>query len=376
MRDKVFLTVNVLINLGLIAILTYLFMRPNWMNSGWFILGIIASLVVFFSAMRTSMMLALACLYSLAYTIFLIFTKLSYIETIDFVGQINMRLEMSKAIIILLCFYIIFIKMPKRILDDTMKALAIVFFVNIPITIICYILDTRHTGIFVNSSVSATTMAILLPIYLKVSESNKLWNNISPFVFVIGAFSLVLTKATIGLAAYLLCGMVYFFYKNRSVFYAALALSAVSTFALISTQGISKALSVTHRDKIWSLTSRWIFSEDGNTLLGQGMGSYYALMPKIQQYFLGGDQGHGIYVTAHNDILELLFNLGIVGALLWIIYFTTALFRNRSDTFVISFFVSFLISALGNFPTHTMVPSLCLVVWMKYCYFKKSGEIE
>lgn len=78
-----------------------------------------------------------------------------------------------------------------------------------------------------------------------------------------------------------------------------------------------------------------------------------------------------IMVTAHNDILQVLFELGIVGWILWVSVYLYTLWISRPSPMAFAFFVSLGILSFGNFPHHIGLEALVIASMYKYVLTSK-----
>jgi O-antigen ligase len=187
-----------------------------------------------------------------------------------------------------------------------------------------------------------------------------------PFPADLVVFSLVLitcalSKASIGSLSLWVGGAIYFSKSFKRVAVACvLALISASIFVLV--QGFDQAVSFTGRDHTWAMIWQYMWSE-GNLWSGHGPGSFYALFPTLQSV-LDPNWGPGkeVFVTAHNDLLELFFTQGLIGVALWGGWFLQELYKSRKNLVILSGLACFLVNALGNFPSRVMLSALFLLM--------------
>lgn len=117
--------------------------------------------------------------------------------------------------------------------------------------------------------------------------------------------------------------------------------------------------------------------------IGHGFGTYEAYAEGKASGYENGIFPHvnlerfGIYRQAHNDYLELFFNMGLSGLTLaaWmLIDFVRAVIRNVNNMYVMAaagILIVFLIDALGNFPFRLVPHGLvALVAWVIVCTYR------
>lgn len=82
------------------------------------------------------------------------------------------------------------------------------------------------------------------------------------------------------------------------------------------------------RMTVWNGVFDW-WKTSGFTHFGTGTGTWYSLVPWIQQQ--RNLRTDGFYIYAHNEYLEILFTLGIVGLALYLAFWFTAVVRSKAN---------------------------------------------
>lgn len=152
--------------------------------------------------------------------------------------------------------------------------------------------------------------------------------------------------------AYAACGVVCvaWLWRKQRFASSAVALTCVSIGVLSWWLGY-RVSSIEQRFALWQDTI------DGLTWLGRGLGSYYHDYP-----FFGGRLNAFLERPehAHNDFLELGFELGIVGIILAAV-FAAALLRSRNDSNNAEWLVvlAFITEGIFAFPLHMPFTAIC-----------------
>lgn len=186
-------------------------------------------------------------------------------------------------------------------------------------------------GIVGNPSISMGLMVCVLPICIQS------WRVQWPFLL-LAAAAVFNSKSSVALgllAAYSIMWVV--LNRPRTLGYVAAICSAGMIF-LIGKLAIGRdLLNDSDRFMIWKyMFDRW--RAPWNIATGTGLGTYHVIGINLQN-FLDPETGKLIHqvggqmhwVTLHNDFLQMLFECGVVGLLLFIATYFTALFRSLYD---------------------------------------------
>jgi hypothetical protein len=96
--------------------------------------------------------------------------------------------------------------------------------------------------------------------------------------------------------------------------------------------------------------SNWV--ELGNIWTGTYSGSFSFLMPAMQRVTTG--QGTNLFAHLHNDYLQLFCESGIIGIVLafYVLIDHVFILAKKRDSLLLMFVASYLVSCVGNFPSH------------------------
>lgn len=137
-------------------------------------------------------------------------------------------------------------------------------------------------------------------------------------------------------------GMLWLWQWNRAAFLAAVAVGVVSVPYVIN---IDK-LSSDQRRTIWTDTAK------ATTVLGAGVGSFAGNYPAFASVNTLKERPEDV----HNDYLQLAYELGAPGAVLFVAFLALCLFTSAPERFVL---VALMTEALFAFPLH--LPTTALV---------------
>lgn len=153
----------------------------------------------------------------------------------------------------------------------------------------------------------------------------------------------------------------------------------------------SRLLMENGRLKAWGLVVGWLSGmrpygqgefgvlpyrpADGSWLMGNGPGSFWAIFPNFQLDI--GWVPDGYFVFLHNDILQGIFEFGLVGLIPWVIVFGLVVHRclKYSKTHYLSFVGAYIPAALGYYPTHLALEAFLLIIFLSETFsWTKSAE--
>lgn len=216
-------------------------------------------------------------------------------------------------------------------------------------------------GMLGNPSMSMSFMVALLPIALVQSTKSSRWILIS-----LVAVSVLLSKSSIALGMLALLAVVYAAYRNIYLIFLAPSAMALG-YGILGKDLLSDGL----RFKMWGFfMERWA-SNPANWLWGMGYGSFGVFSRHIQRGVKQLPDGSEIKLWApvhedhwwtwmHNDWLQIIFELGIIGILLAVpVYFLALkrLHRMKYNHALLSL-AMFGILMVFNYPLHVHLSSL------------------
>jgi O-antigen ligase len=203
-------------------------------------------------------------------------------------------------------------------------------------------------GTFGNSNFAGEAAALIASSGL---AATKLRKNIPNFI-PLAVLGLSLCRG--GLVGFGLMGAIRLWRVSRL---SVVALALIAAFALgLTLENAAKREAIVQRTLIW----RDAF--DGLTVLGRGVGQYRAVVPEY---------GHRLSALslntehAHNDALEVAFELGLPGLVLLVWFFATAIRQGMAaERYVLG---SALVAGLFGFPLFEPVTGFLIAVVAGHC---------
>ena len=264
-------------------------------------------------------------------------------------------------------------------------------------------------GVTANRNITAFSIAIKIPfIFYLIIRSDKLFNKVAyVFLIFLSLFSLSMIQSRASFVAAILIGLViitwtiikYLKTKNikefiPNLFYLIpLVLALIFNKVSISDKGadaISRAATISISQADGSISKRLRYYEDvlthftSNPIIGVGIGNW-----KLSSIFYDREDIDGYIVPyhAHSDFIQLGAELGIIGFLLYLAIFLTAIYFGaiilfKSDLSDDSkWFVTLLLTSLGvylidanlNFPIarpQVLAPWALTMSLLTYYYYK------
>ena len=107
--------------------------------------------------------------------------------------------------------------------------------------------------------------------------------------------------------------------------------------------------------------------EHGEIWLGSGTGTAQALIPYIQNRLQVDTAGH-LYLWLHSDILQVLFENGIVGFVSYGIMYFYALKYSLNRPYLFAAMVGYLVTAAANYPARMAFHAMCGVILIVFCF--------
>lgn len=217
-------------------------------------------------------------------------------------------------------------------------------------------------GVFQNQPIGMMGQTTKFGIYAAICASIALaigWY--IPFILI--ATMCVWTTSSFSIAALIAGFMVCLKYQDKILFKYTLAAGIVGLLVLFFIPQAKFLFYGQGRVEVWSATiSAWINSAP---LLGHGPGSFYYLFgDNFQPQSI---RDHGIFLQAHNDYLQALFEygtMGLVGLLFSLFclvrcYYVTWWCKRLQDKDMIAaqcVVAAMLVNMIGNFPTQLATP--------------------
>lgn len=222
----------------------------------------------------------------------------------------------------------------------------------------------RTWGLFGNGNYSGCFIAITLPIYLEMARTNKVyyWGLLGiPVLFIIDSQ----TPIVAGIAGLL----IYFYFKHRDAKFMRQAnIGILACTVLMMFWLILHPIYLTSDIERWETWRRIIrfmlfpgtHDWQSHFVQGYGMGSAYLLLPK-----LGYTSTNTLWYQAHNEILQIWLECGIVGVILSCLL-VWDIFKRTTSRLAVYYacLVAVLIESLGFFIFHTAPMGHMAVIYL------------
>lgn len=248
------------------------------------------------------------------------------------------------------------------------------------------------TGIASNPNISSSSIIIKLPIIIYfVHQVKKKWNKfllrVIEYLSIIG---IIILGSRLGLISLFIIYFFYFFWYKNHRLNQVFSIVVIFTFSFFisNSQTVNNfdlsSLRIENLNNDESTNQRLNFYKKAIDLsfnkpfTGYGLGSW-----KYESLPYDNNNNNDILVPyyTHNDFLQILFELGIIGLAAYlfflIILFKKILFlEDKLRGVLIIIFIAFVINSLLNFPIHRsqeIIPFI-LIASMIFSYSKKSNE--
>ncbi len=202
-------------------------------------------------------------------------------------------------------------------------------------------------GIFNARTMDTTFLSIMTPVILRRRFMGIL--TIGLFLYVIYSYGEVMAWST--LIGATMAGL---FLKVRWAFWLALAASPMAVLKVYTL--VDKG----SRPREWVHLMNWWW-DHANVWVGTGPGSFEWLGPWIE---IKAGMTNDLYMSMHNDHLQLIFEYGFVGYVLFATLFAQALWSSRREVWLFASLVGFSVAMIGYFPVQYMasqVAGICFI---------------
>ena len=307
-------------------------------------------------------------------------------------------ISLYKLLIIVSVFYTCFIAVRK--IDDPLIFICQIFSISIflesTFTLIDFsLINDSFTGISQNRNISSSSIVFKLIFLIYLIYNSKLFSTklVLKILEVIALFSIILLQSRLGLISVLTIYLLYFILMKplRKNIYISLLISSLFFLYFNSNDfqnKIEKTYSFQNLGDDDSTIQRLSFYQKSislfnqNPLFGNGLGSW-----KYKSLQNDNTENEKILVPyyTHNDFLQTLMETGLIGLLIYIIFFLLLIrnilyFRNhKAFAPMIIVLVIFIYNSLINFPIHrtqeyTPFIICCSFIFSKRVFTKKDKK--
>ena len=299
-------------------------------------------------------------------------------------------ISLYKLVIIVSIFYTCFIAVRK--IDDPLIFICQIFsisiFIECTFTLIDFIsINDSFKGISENRNISSSSLVLKLIFLIYLIHNSKLFSTklVLKILEVLALFSIILLQSRLGLISILTIYLLYFILMKplRKNIYVSLLISSLF-FLYFSSNNfqntIEKNYSFQNLGDDDSINQRLSFYKTSinlfnqNPLFGNGLGSWkYKSLPND---YTENEKILVPYYT-HNDFLQTLMETGLLGLLIYIIFFLLLIrnilsFRNhKAFAPMIIVLVIVISNSLINFPIHRTQEYIPFIICCAFIFSKR-----
>jgi O-antigen ligase len=299
-------------------------------------------------------------------------------------------ISLYKLVIIVSIFYTCFIAVRK--IDDPLIFICQIFsisiFIECTFTLIDFIsINDAFKGISENRNISSSSLVLKLIFLIYLIHNSKLFSTklVLKILEVLALLSIILLQSRLGLISILTIYLLYFILMKplRKNIYVSLLISSLFFLYFNSNnfhnkveknylfQNIGGDDSINQRLSFYK-TSINLFNQ--NPLFGNGLGSWK--YKSLQNDYTENEKILVPYYT-HNDFLQILMETGLIGLLIYIIFFLLLIrnilsFRNhKAFAPMIIVLVIVISNSLINFPIHRAQEYIPFIICCAFIFSKR-----
>lgn len=199
-----------------------------------------------------------------------------------------------------------------------------------------------HGAFSANASMNGVLLAVLLPLAL-MHIKKPLYQVL---LWALTLWAVVLTKSSVPFGAFGIVTLVLFgnFIKDYFLMLGALPFLGLAGYFLVP-----DFLNSNGRMFNWNfIMNYWEFNVDH--WLGSGLGTVISIIPTVQRMQHATGQQFEAWMWLHNDWMQLLFELGIIGMVLGLVTLGYLTIKAKSNTYLLASLLGFAGSALFDYP--------------------------
>ena len=299
-------------------------------------------------------------------------------------------ISLYKLVIIVSVFYTCFIAVKK--IDDPLmficQIFSILIFIECSFTLIDFIsINDSFTGISQNRNISSSSIVFKLIFLIYLIHNSKLFSTkfFLKILEVLALFSIILLQSRLGLISVLTIYLLYFILMKplRKNIYISLLISSLFFLYFNSNNfqnKIEKTYSFQNLGDDDSTIQRLSFYQTSislfnqNPLFGNGLGSW-----KYKSLQNDNTENKKILVPyyTHNDFLQTLMETGLIGLIIYLIFFLLLIrniisFRDhKAFTPMIIVIVIVIYNSLINFPIHRTQEYIPFIICCSFIFSKR-----
>ncbi len=223
------------------------------------------------------------------------------------------------------------------------------------------VVNPGHYGLGLASTFDTTLIAIMYPVVVMHSLSIKrVWLRWTYLLTPVA--SILYIGGSVGVGGLCLCLSI-LLVRGRKYLYLILIPGLLFLFAMLTDKHL-------FNDSLRFVCWRWSMDYWRelplfNHLFGTGLGTFQILGPMIQ--IITKNMAGNWYVEMHNDWLQCLFELGVVGLTTALVTFFYLTWKVRSNRFLLSSVLTYGACAIFYYPTRNIVTAAYGVFILKLC---------
>jgi len=306
------------------------------------------------------------CVFSTLFSAFTVFgNKVRYAEygTNTALVMDNLALQ---SFCLFLGFVAVFLTTSKKSLAYLEELFGSLCFVNSLMTLYSIFAGNHNHGFFGNPSMNALMIVMLYPFLVVIPKKIEYVHATTSEIFknhklavlrdllhtLVPLAAVLMAKEIVPVVAMVACWLLMMVkdwefsakQKTRAItgLIIIVGLYFVYNHSLLSNSG---------RFNVWGLCLRW-WHDNGFVLRGTGQGTAFMFLPMIQDQ--AGEPSNW-WIVLHNDFLQVLFEQGIFGLILYSLLYVSCLYRSRDRNYLFIAVVIYGIGSFFNFPSHVAV---------------------
>lgn len=319
----------------------------DWFHHKWFIISSIAVILFGLSDQlrRVDWSLSLAIAFAGVSTLCHVFYGM---DNANFRSEVLLGAGMFAAFVIILNYPI----------EKLRCFLPCVFIYSLVLTISSRFVSEGAIGIWGVGGVSSMNSVYMVLLgFLTLGELNKAWRYVVITAITGVAFwaqgTVAMVAACVGMGAFVLS-------ERRSIYGAGIVLLTSVAVAIGGHYYVSNFYSSSGRMPVWEMMHQWM-NTSKTWIFGNGLGSLSYIVPKLQD--MTGIGPKYMY-HAHSDLLQCVFELGIVGSLLFLIMGIRVAWKSWKfkQSHLMGFWAALLASMAGYMPLHMGAEAILVAI--------------
>lgn len=347
-------------------LLTYGFWSGDWQYAKWVPLSVFGTTCALIPIWKISRLAAVVLWYSILNGLFDALSEVSKYRALKDLDQEILKVESLKAVVFLLCIVAIVSNF------DNIKAIGKYLWAACILTSVVNIVSFALGGWFVmvgpykynpeitvvglsfNKSLSSTLVALLFPFVLERFPPRKSWQPFAIWALPIGA--IIYLQSAISIFAVAAALAAYALAKARPSGKELIKALAASSAIVIGVLGVayikfgSDLWNFSSRIPVWKGAVKLQFENLDKIPFGFGLGTFHAYGIAVTK--TNGIKTDNVFTLLHNDWLQCLWDLGVVGFLLWATLFCWSAIKAFDRPWLFAAFASIGVCSFGNFIHH------------------------